>query len=204
MLFTSKYKNNMVVYSDYVEVLLYDKYGHETARVLIDLCDIQRVGRHRWYLKNGYAHNSKFNVSLHRFIMNPPDNMVVDHINRNPLDNRRCNLRICTHTENTRNSGLSSLNTSGFKGVYYVKEMNKYRARLRSIGESISLGYFSNPIDAAIAYDKKAIEIYGEYAFTNFDRENYIVLDDNTVVTYSELLNIIADDDNDDFDEPAL
>lgn len=197
MLFTSKFKNNMVVHADYVEVLLYDKYGNETGRALISLCDIQRVGRYRWYLKNGYPFNSKLNISLHRFIKNPPNDMVVDHINRNTLDNRRSNLRVCTHTENVRNSGLSSLNTTGFKGVYYAKDVDKYRARLRCNGESVSLGYYSNPIDAAIAYDKKAIEIYGEYAFTNFNREDYIVLDDNTVVTYSELLILLADDDDD-------
>ena len=190
MIFTNKYKNDMIIYSDYAEVILCDRNGNEKARTLIDLCDIELVGKHKWHELKGYVAGVN-GIRLHRLIMNAPEGMVVDHINHNPLDNRRRNLRICTQRDNARNVQRSVRNTSGFKGVNYE---TKYRARIRdNNGRKLSLGYYENAIDAAIAYDKAAIAIHGEFAELNFDRSNYIVLTDGRVVTYEELINIVTD-----------
>ena len=193
MLFTSKYKNDMVVYSTHAEVILCDKYGNEKARALIDLGDIEKVGKYRWYAtEKGYV-KSQNNLRLHRLVMNATEDYLVDHINRNPLDNRKSNLRMCTQAENSRNVGVSQANSTGFKGVYFEKLNNKYRARIKYNGKRISLGCYMNPVDAAIAYDKKAIELFGDFAYTNFPNNNYIVLDEVGVVTYEELIDIVAD-----------
>ena len=193
MIFTSKYKNDMVVYSTHAEVILYDKYGCEKARALIDLGDIEKVGKHRWYASTkGYV-KSQDNLRLHRLVMDAPDGYLVDHVNRIPLDNRKSNLRLCTPAENSRNVGVSQSNSTGFKGVYFEKLNNKYRARIKYNGKRVSLGCYENAVDAAIAYDKKAIELFGDFAYTNFPKDNYIVLSDSGVVTYEELIDIVAD-----------
>jgi hypothetical protein len=104
---------------------------------------------------------------LHRLIMGITDpKIIVDHINRNPLDNRKSNLRLCTIAENSRNSGIiSSRNTSGYKGV--TKSSKKWLARIEFNGKKMYLGSFNTPQAAAEAYDKKAVELFGEFACTN-------------------------------------
>ena len=195
MLYTNKYRNPMVIYSTHAEVILCDKYGCEKARALIDLSDIEKVGKHRWYASaKGYV-KSQDNLRLHRLVMDAPDGYLVDHVNRIPLDNRKSNLRLCTPAENSRNVGVSQSNSTGFKGVYFEKLNNKYRARIKYNGKRVSLGCYENAVDAAIAYDKKAIELFGDFAYTNFPKDNYIVLSDSGVVTYEELIDIVADEE---------
>lgn len=105
---------------------------------------------------------------MHRMILGVSDPSVcVDHINLNKRDNRRSNLRLATRAENSRNRVPSRSNTTGFKGVTYRKKKKLYRARIRAFGLEIYLGSFKCPIDAAAAYDKAAIEYYGEFAMTN-------------------------------------
>lgn len=195
MLYTNKYRNPMVIYSTHAEVILCDKYGCEKARALIDLGDIEKVGKHRWYASTkGYV-KSQDNLRLHRLVMDAPEGYLVDHVNRIPLDNRKSNLRLCTPAENSRNVGVSQSNSTGFKGVYFEKLNNKYRARIKYDGKRVSLGCYENAVDAAIAYDKKAIELFGDFAYTNFPKDNYIVLSDSGVVTYEELIDIVADEE---------
>jgi hypothetical protein len=107
------------------------------------------------------------NIALHREIMNPPKGFMVDHINGNTLDNRRENLRICTNTQNQKNSKLSKTNTSGYKGVSWHIVENKWIARIRVNGKLIHLGYFDDILLAAKAYDEAAIKYNGEFAKGN-------------------------------------
>jgi hypothetical protein len=95
--------------------------------------------------------------------MNTPNGMHTDHINGNCLDNRRGNLRVCTQAENKRNLSLSKRNSSGFKGVYWSKERNKWHVR----AGSKHIGRYNNIIDAAKAYNQAAISMFGEYAKLN-------------------------------------
>lgn len=86
---------------------------------------------------------------LHRLLMNPPDDMVVDHINRNPLDNRRINLRVCTVAENNRNLSIRKNNTSGIMGVYYRKNRGYWVAQKYYKGKWTVKGGFKTKEEAA-------------------------------------------------------
>lgn len=88
----------------------------------------------------------------------------VDHINGDPLDNRRSNLRLATHAENQRNKGRYSNNTSGYKGVSWAKKENKWQAQISFNGKVKYLGYFATAEDAYESYCKAAKELHGEYA----------------------------------------
>lgn len=112
-------------------------------------------------------------VVMPRAIMNAPPHLQIDHINRNPLDNRRENLRLATQSQNSFNSKLYINNKSGLKGVYYQYETNpgaktkRWRAFIQIDKKKTHIGYFQTPEEAARAYDDAAIEHYGEYALTN-------------------------------------
>ena len=140
-------------------------------------------------LKN--KHLNYIGVSLHddnggrclaRCIMNPPDNMEVDHINHDTLDNRKCNLRICTRSENRRNGRKQCKRTGArFKGVFYHAQgthngsrsngvVKRWRAYTRIMGKRIWLGYYASDTEAAMAYNRFAAKEFKEYAcFNRFD-----------------------------------
>jgi hypothetical protein len=92
----------------------------------------------------------------------------LDHINRNKLDNRVENLRPCNRPENVVNSRMRSDNTVGYKGVSFHKATGKYQAQTMHFGKRIHIGLFSTPEEAAKAYDKKAQEVFGDFATLNF------------------------------------
>ena len=121
-------------------------------------------------LKNKRGHKKQISISMARLIMGEPKGMNVDHINGNSLDNRRANLRICTHQQNLWNShrrlGL-------YKGVYEGPGSKKWRANIVVNKKSKHLGMYNSPQDAARAYDKAAMELFGEYACTNFPKKWY-------------------------------
>lgn len=90
-----------------------------------------------------------------------------DHANRNGLDNRRVNLRVATEVQNLVNKGLSRRNTSGYKGVRWVEERGKWMAYIGIDRRRRYLGAFGNPVDAARAYNRAALEAWGEFAWLN-------------------------------------
>ena len=88
-------------------------------------------------------------IRLHNFIFgNVPEGFEVDHKNRKKYDNRCCNLRQATRAENNINHGLNRANTSGYVGVSYMKQKNKYRAYITVDGKQISLGLHNTPEEA--------------------------------------------------------
>lgn len=152
------------------------------CEVLIDEEDLEIVAPYRWEVKASrsgkgsiyvYARDflrpdGRHRVAMHRLLLNPPTSSVVDHINRNGLDNRRQNLRIATRTQNQANRRLPSVNTSGYRGIYFSKRKNRWIARV-SIGHKHNyLGSFHSPAEAAMAYDVAARHLYGEFAALNF------------------------------------
>ena len=113
---------------------------------------------------------SRTGVLLHRLLLDPPDVMQIDHVNRDGLDNRRANLRVCTRSQNLANSPPRAGGSSQFKGVYWNKNATKWHARGHDgTGKGLHLGYFANEVDAARAYDVHAMATWGEFALLNAD-----------------------------------
>jgi hypothetical protein len=123
---------------------------------------------------DGDGSKKTFHILMHRLICGVPYGVEVDHVNRNTLDNRKSNLRPSSRTENNRNQGVRSDSASGYKGVYWHSGDQKWNVYI-SIGnkKKVFLGGYNNPSDAAVAYDIGAITYFGEFAYTNFPRENY-------------------------------
>lgn len=121
---------------------------------------------------NSYAtHGSKkHSFSMHRHIMARVTGRplvkgeIVDHINGNSLDNRRNNLRLCTHAQNIHNQRLSVANKSGFKGVGFFKKLGKWRAQIKVNRKQLTIGYFNTPEEAHKAYCDAAKEYFGDFA----------------------------------------
>lgn len=107
-------------------------------------------------------------VLLHREIMNPNRKLTVDHVNRNGLDNRRKNLRVCTKTQNLGNQRKCRKSLSIFKGVCFDKRVQKWFAAIHINKKGIYLGSFVNQVDAAKAYDRAATIHFGQFACLNF------------------------------------
>ena len=112
-------------------------------------------------------------ISMHRLLMGLKhgDKLVVDHINHNGLDNRRKNLRLATRSQNCANGRISKNNKTGYKGVSWEAGRGKYSSTVRKNGKTIRIGRYTNLIDAAKAYDKKAKELHGDFAVLNFPKE---------------------------------
>lgn len=105
---------------------------------------------------------------MHRLILNAPENMEVDHINGNRLDNRRENLRLCNSSQNKCNRGPRKDNKSGYKGVSWHGQRQKWTVRIKTpYGKYLSLGLYDDKKEAAMAYNKASVEYHGEFAFIN-------------------------------------
>ncbi len=137
---------------------------------VFDKQDFDLIKGFSWSMSNGYARTWKKEygyIKLHRLLLGANDMRFVDHINGKRWDNRRCNLRFADTTQNAQNQGLRKNNRSGYKGVY--KHANgKYHARISVNKRHLSLGYYSDALQAARAYDSAAYFYFGEYARPNF------------------------------------
>ena len=125
---------------------------------------------------SGRYPNAKYNhIQMHRLILEKynllKDGLETDHINRNPLDNRKKNLRVVTHKENAINRGLHKNSTSGFKGVTFDKNTTnrykKWKAHIKLNDKHINLGRFLTKEEAALAYNEMAKKNFGEYFYLN-------------------------------------
>lgn len=146
---------------------------------VVDDEDYARISSYKWSVsvgrtrsdgtKEAYALCSSLNhQKMHRFIASPPIGMDVDHINGDGLDNRRCNLRICSRSENLRNQRLQAGKSSVYKGVSAHSRAGYWTAQIKVRGKKIHLGVFKSETDAARAYDAAAMREFGEFAKTNF------------------------------------
>ena len=167
---------------------LSDKYA------IIDAEDYDKVMEGCSRSKKWYAHfggkgeeytyaMSGSHYGMHRVIMDAPKGMDVDHINGDRLDNRKVNLRIATRSQNSQNKKLRSDSSTGYKGVYEIKGRNLAKRFRASIADQTTpatnkrrthLGYYATAEEAARAYDRAAIELYGKFAYTNFPIEDYL------------------------------
>jgi AP2 domain/HNH endonuclease len=147
--------------------LVLEKRDGSKYLTIIDAQDYPTVGALRWHHvhtgRTDYAKNQ--GTYLHRVIL--PGTALVDHKDHDGLNNTRSNLRPATHSENHANSPLLTNNTSGFKGVYWSKEKNKWQAQITIRGHRQNLGRYATPELAAEAYNKAASEAFGAHARLN-------------------------------------
>lgn len=148
---------------------------------IIDDSDFEYVSKYIWYMAGEYVARYKTyrivdgkrkmeHLYLHRELLGCSEEMLVDHINRDTLDNQRSNLRLCTSSQNNTNRGVMKNNTSGYRGVSLkVQEgrVPKWVAAIRINKKLKTLGHFINKKDAALAYNQKAKELFGSFAVLN-------------------------------------
>lgn len=143
---------------------------------LVDDDDFAAFGEFSWsYSSAGYAVRSVYPESfrrpktetLHRVIMSAPPGLVVDHINGDRLDNRRENMRVCTIAQNCRNSRGRANRIEPYKGISRLSS-GRWKATVFCDGTGYYLGVYDTPEEAGRAYDRKATELFGEFAGLNF------------------------------------
>lgn len=119
---------------------------------------------------SGYAIRSVWSKTyfMHRDISQPPEGMFTDHINGDTLDNRRCNLRICSHAENMKNRRKNTRGESQFKGVSRSKYEGRWQAIIGANNRNFNCGTYDTEEDAARAYDSAAVYFFKEFARPNF------------------------------------
>jgi len=141
---------------------------------LVDDDAFDEINQYNWCFAQGYAVRNvkvlgKYKMQyMHRLVTSCPADMNVDHKNHDKLDNQKNNLRICSTSENLRNQQIRTVSkTSVYKGVTFHKQAGKWQARIQLENKNNYLGLFANEIDAAIAYNVAAIEMFGEFALLN-------------------------------------
>ncbi|MDR1506551.1 MAG: HNH endonuclease [Treponema sp.] len=133
------------------------------GKIIIDKEDIAVMlsyGKRHISIKNYCALNNK-RILLHRILMDVPNNLFIDHKNGNTLDNRKCNLRICTQAQNNKNS--KSRNKS-LKDIYWDEKRKKWRVRIDFSKKRLNIGYYDTAEKAHSAYCKAAKKYHGEFA----------------------------------------
>lgn len=141
---------------------------------LVDDKDYDELSAHKWGCTNcGYAfrreHGSRKSptVYMHVVIQGKKEGFHVDHINGNRLDNRRCNLRYATPSQNAYNIGKKKNGTSKYRGVFWNKATKSWRSSIVCDGKKYSLGCYKDEEDAKLVYNVWARYLYGEYARIN-------------------------------------
>jgi hypothetical protein len=147
---------------------------------LVDDEDFNLINQHKWrglVSPNGntfYAVRKitlgykKYSTELmHRIILKAGIKELIDHRDGNGLNNQKSNLRLCTHRQNMRNQKPRKGGKSRFKGVSYQSQSNKWRSGIFVEGKQKSLGCYDKEEDAALAYNKAAIEFFGSFAYLN-------------------------------------
>lgn len=167
--------NEIIIDGNIAKIQLYNKKQDIIGEALIDAEDIPKVSQYKWRLTKKGTNRSKcggiltgngketYTNSLHRHIMNCPDNMYVDHINGNRFDNRKCNLRICTNQENNFNTVKRAVNTSGYKGVWYDKTRNKWTSEIKYNNKKVFIGRYNDIKEAAFTRFYAELLLQKEY-----------------------------------------
>ena len=166
--------------------LVIESPKHGRHIVQYDASDADKIEPYTWSLMRGHStYYAKRNlprradgsrptpILLHRDLAGCPKGMMADHINGNGLDNRQENIRICTMSQNMMNRGKTRDNSTGYKGVYKAgdSKLNPYSAKIQKDGKVYCLGHYGTAEEAARAYDKKAIELFEEFAVLNFPED---------------------------------
>ncbi len=139
---------------------------------LVDDEDYERLSAFAWYAWRHKKHRTWYAVrnshgptteSLHRAALQAPRAMHVDHIDGNGLNNQRSNLRLCTRSQNAHNAALRPDNTSGHKGVYFIKRRQKWAARVMFQGKDHWLGAYNSREEAAEVVREERVRLHGAF-----------------------------------------
>lgn len=148
--------------------IIFTKKGQQ---ILVSDEDYPYLSQFTWSItKSGHVQRTQ-SFFMHREIMKCAKGLEVDHRNRTPHDNRRENLRICNHSQNMANAKSRKKNkTSKYKGVYLkdIKLKKPWVVSVRQHNKQRYIGYYKTELEAAISYDKVALEFFGEFALLNF------------------------------------
>lgn len=153
-------------------IVFYDKAGNRKPKMgLVDNEDIPVLSKHVWAVTNvGYVVTSEkgcknHKLLMHRVIMQVEDDLLVDHINHDTLDNRKCNLRKCTRSQNYMNEGLRYNNTSGVRGVSYDSKHNRWLAQIRAKDVGYACESYKTFEEAVKARKRLEEEYFGEFVY---------------------------------------
>lgn len=171
LLRTNRDKNEYINQGDYFEIILYkNRSGEkqlEIARTLVDKDDLDLIIQYKWCLSHGRPATfiKGKNLYLYQLILGKqPRNKEIDHIDNNPLNNRKSNLRIVTRSQNMMNVKTKNNNTSGKTGVHFRKDRNKWTARIQVDRKQIILGIFKTRQNAVKARKRAELKYFGEFA----------------------------------------
>ena len=158
---TFEFKNDICI--------VYDK---NKKSFIIDIDDYDLIKNRSWsFDRHGYVvtcDTNEKNIKLHRYIMNVNDpKTVIDHIDHNPANNRKSNLRICSQQQNALNQKPSKRNKSGYVGVSFDKKFNKWLAQIGFQGKNYYLGRYNKIEDAITARHKAELNYFKEFCYDN-------------------------------------
>jgi len=144
-------------------------------KATVDDDDFDRLSSVKWCYSDGYAvrnvrmpDGSRETIRMHWEVIGRPEvGFETDHKNGNGIDNRRENLRNCTHAQNNKNAAMHKNNRSGVKGVCWKKENRKWMASIMSNRKLFYLGLFESKEAAGKAYNDAAVRLHGQYARTS-------------------------------------
>ena len=136
----------------------------------IDIADVPELAGYAWraliHNETGRAYAYRLEkgkcILMHRHLLSPTPSELVDHVDGNGLNNKRCNIRICTYQQNAANRVVDRINRLGLKGVQ--KSDGRYLARIQHKGRQYRLGGYDTPEEAAAAFRGAAIILNGEFA----------------------------------------
>lgn len=152
----------------------------ELTKGLVTIVDddvFDKLSAQKWYAqgRNGHPYaarcynkdGKKITEYMHKLIIPYPFGFETDHINGMTLDNRKSNLRVCSHYHNCLNQKKRLATSSSFKGVSFINKYGVYRAIITNAGKQIYLGSSKSAIEAAKLYNAAAIKFHGEFAKLN-------------------------------------
>ena len=163
------------------EIELRNKYGEVSGIAVVDVENYDHLSKYFWHKTYyGYAarnssvslgecesESKKYLIFMHRVIIGATKDQEVDHIDRDRLNNRMSNLRIVTSSQNKMNQNIRKDNTSGFKGVTWDKDRDKWMVSINKDRRRMFIGRYRDLHEAAMAYNEAAVKLFGKYANLN-------------------------------------
>ena len=181
---TEKDLNDFVIEGDIAIFNVYNSRSDKVGEFIIDREDVDLIRYHKWRkdtnnrIITGNCTNKNPRRELSRFLLGVTDeNLVVDHKDGNPLNNRKSNLRICTQAENKMNLAMTTNNTSGFIGVCWDKQRKRWAPEIRCGHKRWHLGRFDKFEEAVYARYYAEVQLFGEFRNTNRDKEKFELFD---------------------------